>query len=266
MKTICCCIVGLALVLLCTSTAFAGPSDEMMSSPLFKTSLEKSIDKLEGKAQEQPLYADAGGGKTAAAECKVVNRPLTQQSTCSPSWCGGTETCEGTCYGSTCSSTCSGQSTCYNTCASTCWNTCGSQSTCTSTCSSTCVPGNCVHYNFSGTVYWVDYWYWYYGNFWVFPGYYGQLVNANLNNVGGYWGVTFGSENIGLGAFSINNGAYSGGLNHTPWTSGYSVGAQSAVWWYGVGVGAPVPVSGATTVSSAPQANNYVNVYVPVCW
>ena len=150
MKTLKCLIIVLVLAVISSATVSANPNGEMKASPLYKASLENSIAKLEGKAETQPLYTDANGNVLATSSgCVVPDARETQISTCSPSYCGSSQTCEGTCNqstcgGSTCASTCA--STCVSTCASTCVSTCASTcvSTCASTCASTCQISYCT--------------------------------------------------------------------------------------------------------------------------
>jgi hypothetical protein len=139
----------LAIVFIFTTVAFAEPPGVVKNSPLFKASLKKTVEKMEGKITED----DHGSFPTIKGQVCIM-MPWTQSSTCSPSVCSGGETCQGTCQ-NTCDGSGTCWSTCYNTCT-TCYGTTCYGTTCVGTCISTCVPGACEIYRFisNSNVYW----------------------------------------------------------------------------------------------------------------
>jgi hypothetical protein len=132
----------LAIVFIFTTVAYADPPGTVKNSPLFKASLKKSIEKIEGKITED----DHGTFPTVKGQVCVntLPQPPTEgtgtcvESTCQTG-CTIVETAQWTCNQSTCASTCSA------TCASTCS---GGQPTC----SNTCLHGVCENYIFRGSV------------------------------------------------------------------------------------------------------------------
>jgi hypothetical protein len=140
MRTISCCILVLALVFVFAGESFAKTGADMKASPLFKASLQQTIERLEGKVEEQ------GAVETPTGKGVCPNAPVTWSPTCSddtrqPTFCGGW-----------CVTT-------WNTCNETCYCNCvpTSCNTCASTCANTCVGGSCTNYRFvsNGQVQWL---------------------------------------------------------------------------------------------------------------
>jgi hypothetical protein len=190
----------------------------MKASPLFKASLQQTIERLEGKVEE----SDAAEMPTGKGVCP--NAPVTWSSTCyetcQPALCGGwCVTTWNTCQSPTaCLSTCEGQPTCSSTCANTC----------ASTCANTCVGGSCARYRFNGTARWkLNYWI---DNNW------NNLPNGMIDlyiqwyGAGGQAWVRFPGENrTGLGDFSTY-GYYDATVTHTVGASYYTVSADTHVY------------------------------------
>lgn len=171
MKTIGCCILVLALVLVLTSTSYANPSGDMKPSPLFKASLEKSIAKLEGRVAMEDLWPEnAAEPATQRPGCVQPNLQPTVygDETCEPNCVPGGPTLHVTC------STCQGWPTCDNTCAATC----GNQPTCSTP--SSCI--GCSNPTVSGTVYKMPWW----SSYW--PGSWGRRVYEVQTGLGSSFG------------------------------------------------------------------------------
>jgi hypothetical protein len=144
MRTIGSCILILALVFVFAGASYAKTGTDMKASPLFKASLQQTIERLEGKVEE----SDAAETPTGKGVCPMggVTQGGTCVETCEPTLCGGyCYTSQTTCQSPTaCLSTCQGQPTCSSTCASTCANT--------------CAGGYCpFHYIWRGVNYWHRY-------------------------------------------------------------------------------------------------------------
>jgi hypothetical protein len=243
MRTIGCCIIVLVLVLMCVGIASANPGGGVKSSPLFKASLTQSIAKLDGKVVR---VARAGSEDedmpTGGRICP--NLPLTQQTTCEPSWCGGS-TCEG--------------ATCTGTCSETCWSTC-SGSTCQGTCVSTCQgpPVNCVDYEFNGYVGWGI------GSQWGFN--WNGLPSGYTDNGPDEVWVYFqdGQGWYTIANFSYQNGYFDGSKLRPQFSGGAVVRAYSYLYYqptqqliYGDGeVGISGPLS-----SSSPNSTGNIWIY-----
>ena len=247
MKTLKCLIIVLVLAVISSATVSANPNGEMKASPLYKASLENSIAKLEGKAETQPLYTDANGNVLATSSgCVVPDARETQISTCSPSYCGSSQTCVWTCYDNTC------QSTCANTCVSTCSNTCVGN------------PGACKTYPIAGYAYWRDYWDGQYSSNWNI------LINyteyALYQGSAGSVSVAFDDEGLPgpvISGVNAGTGWFSGSRTRTTTNDGVNL-THAVILWHGLNYGAYYGYGhkyGPLSYSSTNYVNTWLYLY-----